>query len=291
MTAAAFVKFLALGSMLLLVFALGLRSTAGDAEYLFHRPRLLARSLIAMYVLTPLVVISVLLQLHLRLPVKIALAALSLSPVPPVLPGKQMKLAARQGYIYGLLVAASLIAVVWLPLVTSILTAHFALRAHVSAAAILKIISLTVLLPLAAGIGVRRYRPERVAEWSRLLNTVGTALLLVAFIPVLAAEWRAMPSLVGNGTLLAIIAFTAVGLLIGHILGGPDPQNRTVLALATASRHPGVAMAIASVSFPEQRLVAPTLLLALIVGIIAAAPYIAWRRRVHAAAPSEDAGL
>jgi BASS family bile acid:Na+ symporter len=55
-----------------------------------------------------------------------------------------------------------------------------------------------------------------------------------------------MISLVGNGTILALGAFTLAGLAAGHLLGGPNRDDCTVLALATASRHPGVALAIAS---------------------------------------------
>ena len=291
MSLAALVRTLLLGSILLLVFGLGLRSTVGDADYLFRRPGLLARSLIAMYVVMPLVVIGVLLQLDLRPPVKIALVALALSPVPPFLPSKQMKLSGSKGYIYGLLIAASVLAVVWVPFVTWLFSARFGHGLRVQVPRVVGIVSLTVLLPLAAGMIVRHYLPERSIRLSRVLSAVGTALLIVAFIPVLAAQGGALRSLIGDGTLLAIIVFTAIGLLIGHLLGGPDPENETVLALATASRHPAVALAIASTIFPEQRLAPAAVLLALIVGMLAAFPYTAWRRRVHTANSKGDAGL
>ncbi len=51
-----------------------------------------------------------------------------------------------------------------------------------------------------------------------------------------------------------------------HLLGGPDPDDRTALALATASRHPGVALLIPTGNFPNQKLVAPAMVLYLIVG-------------------------
>jgi len=72
-----------------------------------------------------------------------------------------------------------------------------------------------------------------------------------------------------------------VGLVVGHLLGGPDPNNRTILALATATRHPGVALVIAAGNFPGQKLVLPALLLYLIVCSLASAPYVMWRRRFH----------
>ena len=60
--------------------------------------------------------------------------------------------------------------------------------------------------------------------------------------------------IVGNGTILAMVVFVIVAVAVGHWLGRPDPAEQTTLALATASRHPGLAMAIATANFPEQRL-------------------------------------
>ena len=60
-----------------------------------------------------------------------------------------------------------------------------------------------------------------------------------------------MVSIVREGTLSAIVAIVIIaicGLAVGHFLGGPDEDDRTVLAFATVSRHPGVAMAVGSLT-------------------------------------------
>src|SRR5262249_37406281 len=91
-------------------------------------------------------------------------------------------------------------------------------------------------------------------------------------------------SLLGDGTLVAAIVLSGLGLFFGHLLGGPAPENRTVLALATASRHPGVALVTGiSASVQAPRLVTAAVLLAFAVSGIVSAPYAAWRKRVHAA--------
>ena len=66
--------------------------------------------------------------------------------------------------------------------------------------------------------------------------------------------------------------------MAGHVLGGPDASDRTVLALSTASRHPGAAAAIASVNFPQERAAIAVLLLYLIVAGAASALYLRWRK-------------
>jgi hypothetical protein len=76
-----------------------------------------------------------------------------------------------------------------------------------------------------------------------------------------------------------------VGLAAGHLLGGPDAEDRTVLALSTASRRPAIAMAIAHTNFPEQTLAMAAVLLYLIVDAIVALPYLNWTKRRHAPGP------
>jgi BASS family bile acid:Na+ symporter len=55
-----------------------------------------------------------------------------------------------------------------------------------------------------------------------------------------------------------------------------------VLALATATRHPGLAMGIAHVTGIEDKTIAGAVLLTLLVAVIVSAPYVKWRKRVHA---------
>jgi BASS family bile acid:Na+ symporter len=47
-------------------------------------------------------------------------------------------------------------------------------------------------------------------------------------------------------------------------------------------RHPGVALAIARLNFPEEPLVPAAVALFLLVNVIVTLPYGVWRRRVHA---------
>ena len=107
-------------------------------------------------------------------------------------------------------------------------------------------------------------------------------MLLASVLPILFTAWPAIASLIGNGTVVAIAAFILAGLAAGHLLGGPDPDDRTVLAFCTAFRHPGVAIAIAGANFPGQKLVSAAVLLYLLVSAVVSIPILAWRRRQHA---------
>ena len=89
-------------------------------------------------------------------------------------------------------------------------------------------------------------------------------------------------------TLLALAVFAAVGLAVGHWLGGNVSDHRTVLALATSARHPAVALAIAGANFQQQRAVLAVIFLYLVVGTVVSLPYVMWRKRRHAAAAAEQ---
>lgn len=104
-------------------------------------------------------------------------------------------------------------------------------------------------------------------------------------LPLIPTAWPHIWLLVGNGALAAFAGFVLVGLAVGHLLGGPDLDDRTALAIATASRHPGMALAIAASSFPAQKLVAPAIMMYLIVGALVSLPYSLWRKHRTARNP------
>jgi len=281
MDPALLIRIAILISVVLIGIALGLRYATTDAGYLLQRPGLLARSLVAMNLIMPMGAVALVSSFDFKTPVQVALIALSVSPLPPVLPGKRLNLRSH-GYIYGIVVAAAVCSVVLVPLAASLLSTHFHTQ-HVSAVKVFIVVLLTVLAPLLIGIALQRIGASRASSLAAVLSKIGTALLVVACIPVLVMEWPTMRSLFGDGTVVAAIVLSGLGLLVGHLLGGPDPRNRTVLALATASRHPGVAL-VAGIGASAQtpRLITAAVLLAFVLSMIVSAPYAAWRKRVHA---------
>jgi len=271
-------------SIFLIVFSLGLGSKQEDALSLLRRPRQLVRSLLAMNVIMPLVAVGLAQAFNFRGPVKIALLALAVSPVPPILPRQQFKAGGHASYTVGLLVVAAVLAVVFVPLGVEVLGRIFATHSHVPVLTVAGLVAITVLVPVTLGIIVRRRAPAFAARAARPIAAGANLLLIAVCLLLLVGAWPVVVALIGNGDVLALAAFVAIGLAVGHLLGGPDPDDRSVLALATASRHPGVALAIAAAAFPKQKLVIGAILLYLFVGFIVSMPYVMWRRRQLAAA-------
>ena len=147
----------------------------------------------------------------------------------------------------------------------------------------LKELTLPKLLPVLAGMTVRHLAPAFARRIDKPLSIVATVVLVLACIPILVKQWPEMGRLVGNYSVVAMAAFALVGMAVGHWLGGPDPDERSVLALATAARHPAVALAIAHNAFDKTGVMAAVLMV-LLVGSVVAIPYVKWSRRHHDAA-------
>jgi BASS family bile acid:Na+ symporter len=278
-------------SLVALVFALGLKAATGDLLYLVRRPGKLVRSIAAMNIVMFVFALAVALLFPLAIEVKIALIALSVSPVPPILPGKQAKAGGTQSYALSLLVVASLAAIVLVPISIELVGRIFHAEFHMPAARVAPPVLITVIAPLVLGVLFRRLFPATAERIAHPISLLAVVLLVAAAIPVIITSGMTFWSLVGNGVVVFLILFTVVGLIVGHLLGGPESDDRTVLALASGTRHPGVAMAIAGLNFPDNQAVLAVMLWHLVIGAIVSIPYVRWRKAQHAKAALAEPGF
>jgi predicted Na+-dependent transporter len=181
-----------------------------------------------------------------------------------------------RGYVFSLVVTSSLASIVLVPLSIGVLTEQFAAPVQVEPLTAAAVIGKSFLLPLAVGMILRALLPrvgERLANGLTVAAGLGlvvcAALLLLLNVPLLIeARWSGFGALV----LLMVIA-----LAIGHTVGGPDPDDRTALAVACATRHLGIAVLVAT-SFPGPRIV--VLISAyIVISVAVSVPYLRWRKR------------
>src|SRR5215470_92640 len=263
-------------SIFLNVLALGMSARPSHAAFVLGRPVLLLRSVFAMNVIMPLIAVALVQAFNLRPALKVALLAVSLSPVPPLLPRRELQAGGKAPHTIGFLVSAAVLSVALVPLGLSFFGWAFDKEAHVPEAAIARLVMTTVLSPLLIGIAIRYFAPRAAERLARPVLIAGFVLLAAGVLPVPLA-WRAIFALLGDGTLLALITFSIAGLAVGHWLGGPDPTRRTVLALSTACRHPAIALTIASANVAEPKPVMAAVMLYLIVSILVSTVYIKLR--------------
>lgn len=279
MTAA---KILGLGinvSMFVMVFGVALGAGRERLRAAFANPGLLARSLVAMFVAMPLVAVVIAKNFELNHALLVALLLLALSPVPPVLPSKQIKAGGGETFVLGLLVVSALAAIVIVPAGVSVVGSLFGRELDIPYIIVARTVATSVLLPVVLGLAVAHLAPSFAAKAVGPLTKLSGALLLVSFLPILWVAWGGIAAQMNNFTMLAMVAFIAIGLVVGHLLGGPGEGDRTALALATATRHPGVAVAVLNAIEPGSKDVVMVVVLYLLVGMVATIPYVRWRTR------------
>jgi BASS family bile acid:Na+ symporter len=260
------------------VFGFGLRSTIDDVLYVWRHPSLLIRSLLAVLVIMPVLVIAYIKAVDLRLDIRVVLMALALSPVPPLLPNKVTKAGGSASFGLGLLLVLAVGAIAAIPISVAALNLVTQQPVAVEPGGIARIVVMTVLVPLLVGMTLHRLAPRAAAALETPVRWIATGLLLVGTAMLLFGIRHAIWAAIGGGAIAAIVAFVAVGLVVGHLMGGPEPENATALALATACRHPAIALSVASANFPDERF-GGMVVLYLLVSAIAAVPYVKWQGR------------
>ena len=185
----------------------------------------------------------------------------------------------------GLLAVLALVLIVVVPVAVELMGWFLGRQFTMAPGAIARMVMMTMLLPLAAGVIVRMALPALAARIERPVALVAKVLLPLAALVLLAASLPAVSAAVGDGTVVVMIAFAVVGFIVGHLLGGPHPDHSVVLALSSACRHPAIALAIAAPNFPDEQF-GGTIILYLIVSGLVGVPYLAWQRRSVAAVAS-----
>ena len=258
-----------------MVVAIGLGSKLADLDYLLRRPALLLRALVAMYVVVPVATFLLVKWLPITAAAKAALLVLAVSAGAPLLPRKLLFLDSGK-FVFGLAVISSLLAVVVAPAWVALLAGHFGVAAELPATRVATVIATGFVVPLALGMVAHALAPavsERLAE---KLLAVGGAVMLACGVALLVQNFGTLREVDPLG-LVAIGIVMATALAAGHLLGGPDPDDRTVLAVACATRHIGIAVLVAA-SFPGPR-TAALIVAYLMVALLVSTPYLRHRKR------------
>jgi len=283
MTATAVIMLTVKASLALTLLGVSLNARPSDATHLLRRPGLLVRSFVAMNVVMPFVALWFTMVFALSPAVKLALITLSISPVPPFLPNKAIKSGGDSAYTVALLTTMAVLSILVIPLTMEFFGLLFGLPLSIRPITIVNVVANGILLPVAVGIATRRFAPVLADKLLKPVRVVANVLLIAGLIPLLKATWPAMSAVVDDGTLFAIVGITVLGLAVGQTFGGPAREDRTVLALATACRHPAVAITVATTMFPNEPLVGAAVMADLVIAGIVTLPYVRLSRRTIAA--------
>jgi BASS family bile acid:Na+ symporter len=264
-------------SIATLILAIGMAAVTDDIVYLWQRPVLLVKSIIAMYVVMPAVAVLMSYVLDLPVQTELALVILAICAGAPLLPRKLIKFGGDPSYVFSLIVSTSLLAIVTVPASLHLLAGTISLDTPaVTPTHVAGVIMKTFLLPLGIGMLLRWVAPTLAERIGEPLLKIASIVMGICAIVALMASFRLVFE-VGLPSVLAFAAFTFAAILAGHFFGGPDPSDRTSLAIACASRHIGLALLIAANARNQHALalVVAYLLASAVVSI----PYVLWIRK------------
>jgi BASS family bile acid:Na+ symporter len=272
------IKLVLLLGVVLLVFGIGARARLEEPLLLLRRPSLTLRSLLAMYLLYPALVLLLVWLLPLRQGVEAVLLGFAVSPVLPPWAKKGTALGARADYVIGLELLSTAVSLLVVPLMIEVVERLFGVTTILDPRAMVMVLLATVVLPLALGIGLAKLFPRSSPRLGAVADRVGSLVVLLGAVVLLGIHGPKMLALVGEGTVLLILVVIVFGLLFGELLGGPDRSIRGALASATVSRHPAIALLLASGAFPQQQAtVIGTVLIYLLASILLPILLLRWR--------------
>ena len=225
-------------SLFFVVFGFGLTAKFSDLLYVFQRPGLLARSLLAAVVLMPVLAVVMARVFELRPEVEIALVALAFSPLPPLLPRREGKAGGATAYGLGLVVLLAVLSIALIPLAAHLLGHVFPRSYVVSPVTVLRIMLISVFAPLVLGLATRQWLPTVARRLRTPVARAQVIFLPIALVLSVVSAGSALWQVLSVGTVLALTAFVAAGFAIGHALGGPQRETASVLGFSTACRHP-----------------------------------------------------
>ncbi len=262
-------------TIVLLMLSIGLGEGFRNLSILWQRPSLLVRCLIASFVLVPLAAMAIVEIVPMSSAARIGLGAMAICPGAPLMYNKLTSMKANTALGGSFQTTTSLFAILVVPIWVIILGSLYPNQANVSAADVFKQVAIVQLIPILVGVVLREWLPNLADELIEPVTKISSFMLVGVVIILLIF---ALPPIlkVGIFTVIGVVLFIAASIVIGHYLGGPEPETRLTIALANSTRNAGLALALVSLNFEDPGIlpvIAAIALLAFVAGAIYANLY------------------
>ncbi len=261
--------------------AVGLGVAVADVMAVARDGRLLARAVLANYVLVPAVTVALLMAFGAHPMVAAGFLVLAVCPGAPFGPPLAILAGGNAAVSVGLMtilaVSSAVLAPVSLCLLLPWVSAAQGLTPETVTRILLTLIGVQIL-PLCAGLGIRHCRPALAARLTRPANRLGKVLNAVAVALILAAHYPLLMEVKLKG-FIGMLLLLAASLAAGWLLGGSGSGHRKAMALTTALRNVGVGLVIVTGAFAGTPAVTAALAYGLVgvLGSLALALY--WSRQ------------
>lgn len=271
-----------------LMLAIGVNLSWEKLISLWHNPNRLIRSLLAVVVLVPLIVIVLLRLFDLSPESATVLAILAAAPGAPLTTKRAQMAGGNIPYSASLQLTLALLAVITTPLTLAIFYALFDLATErVTVLQVTQQVLQVQFLPICIGLLLQKFRPQWTEKIGKLLILIADFLLVIMVLTLLP---EAIPLIfkIKISSMIAIVIMAISSLAIGHFLGGAKVDERSALAVASVARNIGLALFILTFKETAKPFI-PTLVAYMILGAMVAVPYSLWSKRQLAQLPQNSA--
>jgi BASS family bile acid:Na+ symporter len=264
-------------AIFVVMFSLGLAIDVRDLRWAWARPWLVARGLASVLILVPIAGVAVARAFGLALEAQVGVALMVISPGAPVALRRSLDAGGHYAFAPVLQVLVATLAIVSMPISVGVLNWFYGTHGSLSPALVARQVFMAQLLPLGLGLFTRSVAAPLALRVEPIARRVATIMLVAFGVLVLMTVW---PIVLGAAPRTAVVAaiVSLLAVAIGHVLGAPDGETRTAVAVSSALRNPGLALLVAS-SNHAPREVTSTILAYLLCAAIVVTLYIAWRRR------------
>jgi len=269
------IKPILMAALLATMCAEGMRVSPADLGTAWKHPSKIARGVIAVIVLVPIIAVVTAVMLRPSRPVVVGLAFLAASPLAPFILSKLAKSGESFRLAASLHVALACLSIFTAPLVLAVLGRVLGFPAVAPPLAIAGRVVVSLLIPFGIGVALRAYVPRVVARIRKGLEVIGMAALLVA-VAVLIVVARGFFLEFGLRDYAAMTLFCVLAHAGGHFMAANEDE-RTTYALESAARNPGIALLMATSSLGAVR--GAVLVPYLVVFIIVSTVYSVMRKR------------
>lgn len=243
-------NILAIVTLVEMMIFIGLGASVSDVVNTVKNWRLVARGILANYILFPALTIGLLLLFRAQPLVAVGFMILAVCPAGPYGAAYTAIAKGNVGAAAGLMIVLAGLSPLLSPALLRVLMplVSDSETARVDVTKIVATLLLGQMLPLMAGLAVQHWRP-RLAFRLRGPAEKGTKLLNAAFLVlVIYVQFRSLLAIRLLG-LLGMLILLVGSVAIGWLAGGPGGETRKAMALTTAVRNNGVGMVIATGSF------------------------------------------
>jgi len=248
------------------MFSLGLSLTMKQIIDPLKNTRMVILALVVNFVLVPILAYGLAIIFNLDDSLRTGLILLSTAAGAPFLPKLVDAAKGNIAFSVGLMVLLMVVTIIYLPLVLPLLLGDV----QVNPWDIAQSLIIMMLIPLAVGLFIKARYEESAAKMQPTFGMASNIALLTLVVLGLVLNFSSMIALVGTFGILAGIIFILISLVIGYLLGGSDPGDKSVLGLGSAQRNISAALVVAGQNFSSD--VITYLLVIAIIGLVVLMP-------------------